>query len=172
MRPSGIMLLIFIKEENLRSQRLCHHGAHRTTGSSARNKIKARINETGILENVIRCASRCTVGEATQDLHRCRPSGKFEPRRKKIWGIDSSRGSSVVGLLVTESSNNTSHNTRNETSGETVDDDSSLPVAALQWWGGCLAALRFIVVEEVVSRRCFMARVFRVFSLWAVLYDL
>lgn len=35
-----------------------------------------------ILENVIRCASRWAVGEATQDLRKSRPSGKFEPRRE------------------------------------------------------------------------------------------
>jgi hypothetical protein len=38
------------------------------------------------LENVIRCASRWAVDEATQDLRKSRPTGKFEPWREKSEG--------------------------------------------------------------------------------------
>jgi hypothetical protein len=55
------MLVIFIKEKNLRSQRLCHHGTKRTewiTATENRKEILEKPFVGVILEIVIRCASR------------------------------------------------------------------------------------------------------------------
>lgn len=51
-----------------------------------------------ILENVIRCASRLSVGEATQDPHTVWPLWKIRAPEKLYWGIDSSRGSSKIRI--------------------------------------------------------------------------
>lgn len=91
------------------------------TKTNKRTEISKKLFGGHILENVIRCASRWEVGEATQDLRKSSPSGKFEPRREK------SEGSTHQGARVSldfSSRNQTliSQTTTNtkETRGKTV----------------------------------------------------